>query len=330
MDGEVSSTEPHAVMKQPGFSVIVPIHNRAHLIGECIRSILAQTYTDFELILVDNNSTDDLAAALAPFRDERIILTDCKIQGPSAARMKGISVSRGIHLSFLDSDDLWRDDVLQSVHHEINSDLKPQAVYIAPHRFKSGKALPWDNKTGKTDKTYENFLEAMLAGAPGTGGLAGARKDLFGGDSGFDENIWIGEDLDWAMKNASVGPVRLLQAKPRLAYRRHEGNLTNNNARYIKWASELLTFSKNGRYDTRDNPLLRSFLFNHMIVQLRTLLHMREWGALARICPQTFLLGLRWGVLRPRLFLDFTKAVFSKLIGRAPASFALIAPHINA
>lgn len=299
-------------MKQPIFSVIVPIHNRAHLIGECIQSVLAQTFTDFEVILVDNNSTDDLAGALAPFSDQRIILTDCKVQGPSAARMKGVSVSRGIYISFLDSDDLWRDDVLQCVHKEISSDLKPQAVYIAPHWFKSGNALPWNRKSKKPDKTSENFLQAMIVGAPGACGLAGVRRHLLEGDAGFDENLWVGEDLDWALKKASVGPVRFLRTKPRLAYRRHEGNLTGNNARYVKWAQELLTFANNERYDTRNNPLLRSFIFRHMIVQLRTLFHMREFGALARIAPRTLLLGLRWGVIHLRRPLGFAKTVSSK------------------
>jgi glycosyltransferase involved in cell wall biosynthesis len=300
-------------MKQPSFSVIVPIHNRAHLIGECIQSVLAQTFTDFELILVDNNSTDDLAAALAPYSDERIVMTTCQIQGPAAARMKGVSISRGTFLSFLDSDDIWRDDVLQSVHRELTSDTKPVAVYIFPHRFQTGKGLPWGTNSLKPDQTTANFVEGMLAGAPGACGLAGVHRELFEGEAGFNESLWVGEDLDWALRKAELGPIRLLQSEARLAYRRHEGNLTQNRNRYVTWVFELHEFAESGHYETANDPTLRSFIVNHMMIQLRTLVQMQKFVQFIRILPRTLALGIRWRVITPAWTLRLARTALRKL-----------------
>ena len=93
----------------PLISVIIPCYNRAHIIGQAVNAVRQQTLTDWELIIVDDGSADDLAAALAPYsRDARIrLVRHARNRGEPAARNTGIAEARGRFVAFLNSDDLW-------------------------------------------------------------------------------------------------------------------------------------------------------------------------------------------------------------------------------
>lgn len=95
-------------------SVIIPTYNRSKVVCDAIDSVLAQTYQDFELIIVDDGSTDDTKEKLKPYLiDERIRYEWQENAGVSAARNKGVTLSNGGMISFLDSDDLWKVDKLE-------------------------------------------------------------------------------------------------------------------------------------------------------------------------------------------------------------------------
>lgn len=97
-------------MKNPTVSVIIPTYNRAHLIGRAIQSVLNQTYKDFEVIIVDDGSTDNTEDIIKEFqkKDKRIkYIRHDKNKGGSAARNTGIKVARGEYIAFQDSDDEW-------------------------------------------------------------------------------------------------------------------------------------------------------------------------------------------------------------------------------
>ncbi len=89
------------------FSVIIPVYNKADTIAASINSILAQEYTDYEIIVVDDGSTDDLTSALSSFAD-RITVIHQENGGVSVARNTGIDAARGEFVCFLDADDLWQ------------------------------------------------------------------------------------------------------------------------------------------------------------------------------------------------------------------------------
>ncbi|MBW1990739.1 MAG: glycosyltransferase family 2 protein [Deltaproteobacteria bacterium] len=93
-------------------SVIIPTWNRAGWVTEAVSSVLAQTFRDFELLVVDDGSDDDTLEALAPFYRRLKLLRRSRRRGVSAARNLGIAVARGQWLAFLDSDDLWLPDKL--------------------------------------------------------------------------------------------------------------------------------------------------------------------------------------------------------------------------
>jgi Glycosyl transferase family 2 len=96
----------------PIVSVVIPAFNRAHAIGEAIASVLTQTFTDFEVIVIDDGSNDNTGEVVGSIRDSRLRYVRQENQGPGAARNRGVDMARGHFVSFLDSDDLWLEDKL--------------------------------------------------------------------------------------------------------------------------------------------------------------------------------------------------------------------------
>lgn len=88
-------------------SVVIPTHNRAAVIGRAIRSALAQTYANLEIVVVDDNSSDGTADVLERIKDPRVKVVRCRAGSAAAARNAGIAQARGQFVAFLDSDDSW-------------------------------------------------------------------------------------------------------------------------------------------------------------------------------------------------------------------------------
>ncbi len=92
----------------PTVSVIIPTYNRANLVSRAIKSVLNQTYQDFEIIVVDDCSEDNTEEIVKSFNDSRIrYIKHKKNKGGSAARNTGIKRARGKYIAFLDDDDEW-------------------------------------------------------------------------------------------------------------------------------------------------------------------------------------------------------------------------------
>ncbi len=105
-------------------SVIVPVYNAGDFIAECIESILAQTVNDFELILIDDGSSDDSAGICDEYRqkDPRVRVIHKKNEGPSSARNEGLEKARGKYICFIDSDDSVRIDFLEKLYNVLTAD----------------------------------------------------------------------------------------------------------------------------------------------------------------------------------------------------------------
>jgi teichuronic acid biosynthesis glycosyltransferase TuaG len=99
----------------PLISVIVATHNRAHILYETIKSILHQTYQNFELIIIDDNSNDNTYDIISSFNNSKIKYHLLKISsgGPAIPRNIGIKYSNGIYIAFCDDDDIWKKNKLE-------------------------------------------------------------------------------------------------------------------------------------------------------------------------------------------------------------------------
>ncbi len=110
-------------MESPKISIIVPVYNIASYLERCIQSIIQQTFTDFECILINDGSTDlsgELCDKLAQI-DERIIVLHKKNGGVSAARNLGLSVARGEYIGFVDGDDIIHNTMYEKLYNAINN-----------------------------------------------------------------------------------------------------------------------------------------------------------------------------------------------------------------
>src|ERR1700722_8506374 len=98
---------------KPKVSVVIPTYNRAATVPRAIESVLAQTVTDLEVIVVDDGSSDDTGKVLREMFGDRIRYYSQANQGASVARNKGVEEARGEWIAFLDSDDLWEKEKLE-------------------------------------------------------------------------------------------------------------------------------------------------------------------------------------------------------------------------
>lgn len=124
---------PPDEMKPRQVSVIVPTYNRAHLIGDSIKSVLAQTYSDFELVIVDDGSKDNTAEVIAAFSDPRIRYIYQPNRGRSNARNHALSLATGKYITFLDSDDLYCPDKIKLQVDYLDSHPGVGMVYTSAH-----------------------------------------------------------------------------------------------------------------------------------------------------------------------------------------------------
>lgn len=196
----------------PTVSVIVPTYQRRELVTQAVASVLTQTYRDFELIVVDDGSTDGTGEALAAL-DADLRYHWQPNRGQAAARNTGLRLAEGSIVAFLDSDDRWLPDHLAVVT-EVLARL-PEAVLVStsPRHVIGGKSKP--RKAYLFDPLPTHFLGNPV-GYPSS--LA-VRRDALLEVGGFDERLLVGEDSELLMRLALRGPFGMLQR--RTIVRRH-------------------------------------------------------------------------------------------------------------
>ena len=150
-------------MPVPRFSVVVPAYNGSETIAATIESVLGQTETDLELIVVDDGSADDTVAVVSRFRsDPRVTLIEQENQGTAAARNTGIAAAQGEYVAFLDNDDLWMPEYLAEAGAAL--DREPDAG------FAYCDAWGFDDATRRFLRRTE--LESRPDAGPGAGSEA--------------------------------------------------------------------------------------------------------------------------------------------------------------
>jgi len=115
--------------KAPFFSVVIPTYNCAEFLERALKTVFSQTYQNFEVIVVDNSSTDNTNNVLKSFADNRLIVIKVNNHGNIAySRNKGIRISKGNWVAFLDSDDVWKTNKLEKAKDAINHN--PQFILV--------------------------------------------------------------------------------------------------------------------------------------------------------------------------------------------------------
>jgi glycosyltransferase involved in cell wall biosynthesis len=105
----------------PQVSVIIPLYNKGNYIGRALDSVFAQTFQDYEVIVVNDGSTDDGPAIAAGYKDARLRIIEQENAGPGAARNRGIREARGQYIAFLDADDEWLPEFLKKSYQALEA-----------------------------------------------------------------------------------------------------------------------------------------------------------------------------------------------------------------
>jgi len=189
-------------------SVIIPTYNRGWIIKEAIDSVLAQDYTEFELIVVDDGSTDHTSDILDSYRNDIIVLSQKK-KGVSAARNRGIAEASGKFIAFLDSDDLWLSQKLSVQMDFFNQ--TPDALICQTEEvwIRNGlRVNPKKRHKKPSGMIFEPSLELCLV-SPSAVMIQRRLLDRVGG---FDETLPACEDYDLWLRISCRFPIHLIDA----------------------------------------------------------------------------------------------------------------------
>ena len=221
--------------KNPKVSVIIPAYNHGRFLREAIQSVLEQTFQDWELIVVDDGSTDETSEVVASFPDPRIRYIYQKNQGNAAARNRGIELARGEFIAFLDADDLWLPMKLEKQVAQLDS-LPPTVglVYADLHFFNhedgaiTGRLL---QASGQFDpprgKVFSQIVRRKWGGERGwfiIPTTALIRREVFQRVGLFDESLRRHVDWEMWVRIAAAYEVDVLN-EPLAKYRHHAGNV---------------------------------------------------------------------------------------------------------
>jgi len=188
-------------------SVVIPVHNDALFIDDCIRSVLTQSYTEIELTLVDDGSTDESSQVIQSIKDSRMQYHRIEHSGAAAARNAGVKKAQGELLAFLDADDLWAKDKLSTQLSQYQSGGL-NFTYLREFMDTGGNTIHLNTSTPGISPitlllSHKDFLKIGM----------------------FEEKLWVAEFIEWQDRAKHLGmPFHMLNKI--LAFRRiHADNI---------------------------------------------------------------------------------------------------------
>ncbi|NEQ44097.1 MAG: glycosyltransferase family 2 protein [Leptolyngbya sp. SIOISBB] len=187
-------------MNSPAVSVVIPAYNAEKTIAETVNSVLTQTFDDFELIIINDGSTDNTLEVIQRFSDARIRVLSYENSGPQKSRNCGLEKAKGKFISFLDADDLWTDDKLELQLQSLNHNPHASVVYSWTNVIDENSNFL--RRGGYPTKKGNVFLDSLLANLFENGSNFLAYTDAVNAIDGFDEAIIAGQDYDIAISLA--------------------------------------------------------------------------------------------------------------------------------
>lgn len=193
--------------ENPIFSVIIPTYNREKILSRAIDSILTQTFDNFELIIVDDGSTDKTEALVRNYKDERIIYIYKENGGQNSALNRGLKEARGCYIAFCDSDDAWLPLKLEKTYEKYMEDEEISVVYC------------WTgvNRNGQVELARNDYLEGNVYKEVLTQGyltsptFLSCKKSCFETIGAFDLNVINCQDDDFCFNLCKYFKVALIK-----------------------------------------------------------------------------------------------------------------------
>lgn len=243
------AVETHSAM--PFFSVVIPTFNRSELLLPTLDSVLNQTFSDFEIIVADDGSTDNTVQVLSDYiqnkRLKNVTVLVQSNQGPGIARNLGIRAAKGRYIAFLDSDDLWLPWTLATYVQTIE---KTQANFISgtAFDFKESREVADIEKESLVLATFPDYAATASENIWVLPSATAIETATLQAANGFTE-AWInGEDSDlWLKLGIAKGFTRI--SSPYISvYRRHEESAIANSEKTVQGSFYLIAQENQAHY----------------------------------------------------------------------------------
>jgi glycosyltransferase involved in cell wall biosynthesis len=191
----------------PFFFVIIPTYNRREYLEIALQSVLEQTFPNFEVIVIDDGSTDKTNELISSYTDQRIVYYDQANYGVAHARNRGLERAGGGFIAFLDSDDRWLPKKLERALDYIQRYPSIRIFHTEEKWCRQGKILNPQNKYKKPNGfVYKNVLPLCCIGMS----TAVIHREVFNSIGNFDEALTACEDYDFWLRATYRNPVKLI------------------------------------------------------------------------------------------------------------------------
>lgn len=251
----------------PFFSIIIPCYNRLDSLRECLKSVVAQNFTNFEVLVVDDGSTEDVESVVMGFGDRRLNYYKVIHSGsPAIPRNLGLVKASGDWICFLDSDDAWTDNKLLTVHNSIN--LYFLADFVAHNELIVNKILGHKHISRLAANT-KNFYHTLLEdGNKLSTSAVIIKRDFLNRHNlkfNISQSFHIVEDYDLWLQCARHGAKFLFINKSLGFYFINDGNISNN---YVKATQNLISLLESHALHPEVRNSKKTFLCLHIRVFL--------------------------------------------------------------
>lgn len=290
----------------PYFSIVIPVYNKEIFVAKTIKSVLEQTFTDYEIIIVNDGSTDQSEAKISACKDSRIRYYSKKNEGVALARNFGIEKATAEYICFLDADDFWHPNFLETMH-RFTSELPEQKVFAAAIEIETkNKTIPAHYSIPKkSDFEIVNFFDASKKECVLWTSSVCIHKSVFEKVGTFDTNIKHGEDTElWIRIGLKFPIVFINKTLARYVYD------SESISRKMNYFFESYTFQKYAS-EEKKNPALKKYMdLNRFSAVIKCNLN-GDWKTSQEIYSEIELKNLSW---KKRILLELPPIMLKPLI----------------
>ena len=239
----------------PYFSIVIPVYNKEKFVAKTIESVLEQTFNDYEIIIVNDGSTDQSESKISAFKDTRIQYYSKKNEGVAFARNFGIEKASAEYICFLDADDFWYSNFLETMHRFI-AEFPEQKVFASAIEIETKNKLIKAHYSIPTTSDFEivNFFDASQKECVLWTSSVCIQKSVFEKVGTFDTNIKHGEDTELWIRIGLQFPVVFIR-KILARYVYDDESISRNSDYFF----ESYTFEKYAT-EEKKNPALKKYM----------------------------------------------------------------------
>jgi glycosyltransferase involved in cell wall biosynthesis len=325
-------------MARPAVSIVTPAYNAETDIADTIRSVVAQTVDDFEMLIVDDGSTDRTAAIAQQFadRDPRIRLIRQRNGGISAARNTALARAHGPVFALLDSDDLWMPTYLEAQLRALAD--HPQAGVVSANALNLGGMFDGLPLRRVPDGVHRIPLQTLIEVENSVCIMSIFRREVFERIGGFDTSLRSSEDYDFWLRAAAAGFDVLFNSTPLGFYRRRPQSVSADDSRMFASITTVLRKTRQALADGSPEAAaidsqLEQFKWRSVAHSAKLALYRGEFAAaadgFAKLADHGSSMRLRLAALAarhaPNLLLLAHRAVAALKMRRRPAPDARLA-----